>query len=170
MNSYYLHLLPGITGFHAKKRLTMYCCYDNSAKPLTEKILDRPRLIKRIKEQIKFNELAHIATFNVTEYEKQLALALDIPVFGCDPDLWYLGTKSGSREVFKKLGIKLPAGFENLKNEKDIAYSLALLKINNPLLEKAVVKTNDGFSGEGNAIFNYAELDATDNNLSETIF
>ncbi|MEO8146575.1 MAG: ATP-grasp domain-containing protein [Bacteroidia bacterium] len=166
---YYLHLLPGITGYHASQRLILFSCYDASDKSLTQKILERPRLIKRIKDEIKFTELAHIATFNVTDYEKQLALALDIPIFGCNPDLWYLGTKSGSREIFKKLGIRLPAGFENLKNEKEIANALAQLKINNPSLEKAVVKMNDGFSGEGNAIFYFRELKATDKNLTESI-
>lgn len=35
---YYLHLLPGITSQHARKRLTMLSCYDASTKSLTEKI------------------------------------------------------------------------------------------------------------------------------------
>src|SRR6187455_3839074 len=48
---YYLHLLPGITGHHAQKRLHLLSCYDNSIKPLTQKILDRPRLIERIRQQ-----------------------------------------------------------------------------------------------------------------------
>src|SRR3954451_7316111 len=46
---YYLHLLPGITGKHARKRMTMLSCYDASAKPLTQKILDRPRLMEQIR-------------------------------------------------------------------------------------------------------------------------
>src|SRR5438270_1063681 len=49
---YYLHLLPGITGHHARQRLTILSCYDASAKPLTQKILERPRLINRIKQKI----------------------------------------------------------------------------------------------------------------------
>ena len=166
---YYLHLLPGITGQHARQRLTLLSCYDASEKSLTEKILGRPRLLRRIKDEIKFKEMAHIATFNVTEYEKQLAVALDIPLFGCDPDLWYLGTKSGCRELFKRLGIRLPAGAENLKDEKDIADALAALKRENPSLQKAVVKMNDGFSGEGNAIFSFKDLNVKDKNLSQTI-
>ncbi len=166
---YYLHLLPGITGYHAYQRLKLLSCYDSSDKSLTEKILERPRLIKRIKDEIKYIDLAHIATFNVTDYEKQLALELDIPIFGCNPDLWYLGTKSGCRELFKKLEIRLPAGFENLKNEKEIANALAQLKTANPSLKKAVVKMNDGFSGDGNAIYYYKDLNASDKNLAETI-
>src|SRR6185436_15012688 len=129
---YYIHLLPGITGNHARQRLTLLSCYDASRKSLTEKILDRPRLMKRIREQIKFPEMAHMACFNVTDLEKQLALALDIPIYGCDPGLSYLGTKSGSRRIFKKLGIPVPYGIENLQSEDEIAAALSHLKKNNP--------------------------------------
>ena len=166
---YYLHLLPGITGYHARQRLTLLSCYDASRKSLSEKILERPRLIKRIREIIKFPEMTHMACFNVTDYEKQLALTLDIPIYGCDPKLLYLGTKTGSRRLFKKLGIPTPDGIENLQNEKDIAAALSQLKKNNPALQKAVVKMNDGFSGEGNAIFYYKELDAANEDLERTI-
>src|SRR6185503_6843959 len=157
---YYIHLLPGITGNHARQRLTILSCYDASRKSLTDKILDRPRLMKRIREQIKFPEMAHMACFNVTDLEKQLALALDIPIYGCDPRLSYLGTKTGSRRIFKKLGIPVPYGIENLQNEDEIAAALCQLKKNNPGLQKAVVKMNDGFSGEGNAIFYYTGIDS----------
>ncbi len=153
---YYLHLLPGITGYHARKRLTLLSCYDASRISLTEKILRRPRLIQRIKEQIKYPELAHMVCFNETEAEKELALALNIPVYGTDPGLWFLGTKSGSRQIFKKLHLDLPKGMENLNTELEIASALAKLKAENPGLRKAVIKMNDGFSGEGNAIFRYA--------------
>src|SRR5499427_8402033 len=47
---YYLHLLPGITGYHARKRLTLLSCCDSSTKSLTQKILDRPRLIETIRQ------------------------------------------------------------------------------------------------------------------------
>jgi hypothetical protein len=166
---YYLHLLPGITGYHARQRLTLLSCYDASRKSLTEKILDRPRLIKRIMEMIKFPEMAHMACFNVTEHEKQLALTLGIPIYGCDPRLLYFGSKSGSRFIFKKLGILLPEGIEDLMDENDIAAALSQLKKNNPGLQKAVVKMNDGFSGDGNAIFYYRELDSNDQDLEQAI-
>ena len=166
---YYIHLLPGITGYHARQRLTMLSCFDASRKPLTEKILDRPRLIKRIRDQIKFPEMAHMTCFNVTDLEKQLALMLDIPLYGCDPRLLYLGTKTGSRRIFKNLGIPVPAGIENLQNENEIAAALLQLKKHNPALQRAVVKMNDGFSGEGNAIFYYREIDAENENAEYII-
>lgn len=167
---YYLHFLPGITGYHARQRLTLFSCYDASAKSLTEKILDRPRLIKRVKGQIKFPALAHISCFNVTDFEKRLALELDIPIFGCDPNLSYLGTKTGSRQIFRRLSIPLPEGFEALQNENDIAIALAQLKKNNPVLLRAVVKLNEGFTGgEGNAVFNYSDLNVADQDLAGEI-
>lgn len=152
---YYLHLLPGITGYHALQRLTLLSCYDASSKSLTEKILDRPRLIERIKKSIPEDHAAHMACFNVTPYERSLAVKLDIPIFGCDPDLLNLGSKSSSRQIFRECGLPFPAGFENLYSQEDIINALAALKSQNPLLRKAVVKINDGFSGEGNGIFSF---------------
>ena len=165
---YYLHLLPGITGYHASKRLTMLSCYDSSPISLTEKILQRKQLLRRIKKTIPANDAAHLVCFNVTSHEKKLALTLGIPVYGCDPDLYWLGTKSGSRKVFKTVGIDTPEGRENLYTKQDIIDSLFELKIQNPLLRKAVVKLNDGFSGDGNAIFDYCDFDV-ECDLKETI-
>ncbi|MEN9570302.1 MAG: hypothetical protein RL172_1533 [Bacteroidota bacterium] len=158
---YYLHLLPGITGYHARQRLTLLSCYDASKKSLTEKILARPRLMKRILEHVKDPLMAHIACFNVTAHEKKLAVALNIPVYGTDPSLLYLGTKSGGRKVLKEAGVPIPDGFEDLQDEDSIVQALIRLKANNPALSKAVVKMNDGFSGEGNAIFYYRDCDCS---------
>lgn len=166
---YYLHLLPGITGYHARQRLHLYSCYDSSNTSLTDKILARPRLINRIKEHIKNHDLAHMVCFNVTEKEEMLSVLLDTPIYGCDPSLLWIGTKSGCRSLFKKLGIPVAEGFEHLRDEKDIASSLAALKRKNPLLRKAVVKMNDGFSGDGNAIFHYSDLHQSDVDLELNI-
>jgi hypothetical protein len=154
---YYLHLLPGITSYHARQRLTLLSCFDGSAKPLTDKILERPRLIQRIRQSIPANHPAHISFFNVTEKERELALQLNLPIYGTNPDLNFLGTKSGSRKIFKACGIPLPDGFEDVQNEEEVIEKLALLKQMHPGLQKAVIKLNDGFSGDGNAIFSYKD-------------
>ena len=161
---YYLHLLPGITGHHARQRLHFFSCYDASPQvSLTEKILARPRLIKRIKKAIPKDYLAHLACFNVTDHERKLAVTLDLPVYGCNPDLLYWGTKSGSREIFRECGVDMPPGYENLQTEEDIIDALTDLHYQYPDLKKAVIKMNDGFSGEGNAVFRYEKLTAPDN-------
>jgi hypothetical protein len=154
---YYLHLLPGITGYHAQRRLTLLSCHDSSSKPLTKKILDRPRLIERIKQCIPTDHNAHMACFNVTTMERALAVQLQLPIYGCDPDLYELGSKSNGRKIFKECGIAVPEGFEDLSNEEDIARSLYELKKANPALKGGVVKINDGFSGDGNALYIYDE-------------
>ena len=154
---YYLHLLPGITGYHARKRLTLISCYDTSPEPLTKKILQRPRLIERIRQSIPPGHVAHIACFNATALERTLAVRLKIPIYGCDPSLIYLGTKSGSRRAFVKAGVCIPPGTENLKNYDDIVHAVAALKDMYPEIKKAVIKLNDGFSGDGNAIIKYPE-------------
>jgi hypothetical protein len=153
---YYLHLVPGLPVAHARSRLTLLSAGDCSELTLTRKILDRPRLLGRIRAAIGEPELAHLSCFNVTDCERTLAVRLGIPLYGCDPELLALGQKSGSRRVFREAGIRMPDGQENLRDEKDVAEALAALKRRNPALARAAVKLNDGFSGEGNAVFSFS--------------
>ncbi|MDX1440530.1 MAG: hypothetical protein R3284_11565, partial [Rubricoccaceae bacterium] len=118
---YYLHLLPGIPSVHARERLQMLACHDASDLPLTQKILSRPRLIERIRNSIKDLNDAHLTCFNATELERTLAVQLGIPLYACDPALQYLGTKSGSRHVFREAGIPMPGGMEDLRDMAEVA-------------------------------------------------
>lgn len=152
---YYLQLLPGVPRDHAMARLTLLACHDASPRPLTEKILERPRLLARLREGIGSGEAVHMTCFNVSSLERRLALALDAPVYGCDPELLPLGTKTGSRRIFRDAGLLLADGEEDLRDEADVSAALIALKERDPGLRRAVVKLNDGFSGEGNAIFDY---------------
>jgi hypothetical protein len=152
---YYLHLLPGIPGSHARSRLMLVSCNDASPVPLTRKVLARPRLLERIRRAIPDSASAHMTCFTVTELERKLSLVLDLPIYGCDPSLQGWGSKSGSRKIFREAEIDLPFGFEDLTNAADIADALAELKRKKPKLSKAVVKLNEGFSGEGNALFDF---------------
>ncbi len=152
---YYLHLLTGVPASHARRRLTLLSCHDASGRPLSRKILERPRLQRRIREAIPHGSDAHLVCFNSTPLERTLAVRLGIPLYAADPALSDLGTKSGCREVFREAGVPLPDGFERLRDEDDIVEALDGLKARNPSLRKAVVKLNEGFSGEGNAVFRY---------------
>ena len=154
---YYLHLLPGIPSRHARSRLTLLSCHDAAPIALTGKILERPRLMDRIRHSIPDPAAAHLTCFNVSPLERSLAVQLGIPVYGCDPDLLALGTKSGSRRLFREAGVPIPEGFEDLGDEQQLADALATLKGRSPGLRRAVVKLNDGFSGEGNALFDFTE-------------
>ena len=152
---YYLQLLAGIPASHARGRLTLLCAYDSSPRALTEKILERPRLIDRIRAGIQDPGRAFLTVFNSTPLERRLAVLLGIPLFGCDPSLTHLGTKSGGRKVFRDAGIATPAGFEELWTPTDAVVALAELKRMRPGLKRAVVKLNASFSGEGNTVFRY---------------
>ena len=53
----------------------------------------------------------------------------------------------GRKKNFRQSGVLLPDGFEDLHTKEDIIKALVTLKSKDPLLRKAVVKMNDGFSG-----------------------
>lgn len=149
---YFLHLLPGIPGQHARQRLRLMSCHDASPVPLSRKILERPRLMARIREAIPDLATAHMVCFNATALERTLAVRLGLPLYGADPDLAHLGTKSGSRRIFREAGVDMPDGFEELRDAEDVFTAVTELKRRHPALKKVVVKLNDGFSGEGNAV------------------
>ncbi|MBD2019538.1 carboxylate-amine ligase, partial [Leptolyngbya sp. FACHB-36] len=49
---YYLQLLPGIPFSHARERLLLLSTYDSSLTSLSQKVIDRPRLMERIRQAI----------------------------------------------------------------------------------------------------------------------
>ena len=152
---YYLRFIRDIDIRDARSRLTMLTCRDASAAPLTEKILSCPWLLERIRSLVDDPIDAHATCFTATALERTLAVQLGLPLYACDPALGYLGTKSGSRDVFREAGVRMPPGFEHLRSEDDMVRALAELKRQQPTLHRAVIKLEEGFSGEGNAIFSY---------------
>ncbi len=154
---YYLELLPGIPSSHARDRLDLFSTYDSSLKPLSEKILERPRLIQRIREKIKPTE-AYMTCYNATALERSLSLALGLPLLAVNPDLLYWGTKSGSRQIFAECGLPLPDGSPLTHHVAELAEMTASLWERQPSLRQIVIKLNEGFSGEGNALLALAPL------------
>lgn len=154
---YMLSLISGIPNEHMRRRLTVISIYDSSLTPLSKKILRRPRLVDRIRQCIE-PDRAMMTCFTVSEAERSLAVELGIPMYGVDPDLLWLGTKSGSRTVFREAGVPLLPGAENLQSEDDVIEALDSLWGGNPALDKVVVKHNTGFSGQGNAILDLGAI------------
>lgn len=154
---YYLHLLAGVPASHARARLTMLCAYDASPRPLTQKVLERPRLIERIRHAVQDPTRAYLTVFNSTPLERKLSVLLGIPLNGLDPALAHLGSKSGGRRVFKEAGIEMPVGIEDIYTPEEAAEALGDLKRQRPTLRRALIKLNNSFSGEGNALVRFPE-------------
>ncbi|ERN42741.1 hypothetical protein KR51_00005890 [Rubidibacter lacunae KORDI 51-2] len=154
---YYLQLLPGIPFSHARDRLLLLTAYDSSLRPLTEKILERPRLIERIRLSLR-RDRAYMVCYNSTALEQELSLQLGIPLLASDPGLLYWGSKSGSREIFAETSVFHPDGSKCVWNAEDLARETALLWERQPHLQRCVVKLNEGFSGEGNALLDLRSL------------
>jgi hypothetical protein len=149
---YYLALLPGIIPSHARARLRLICVNDGSADSLSTKLLARPRLLANIGSLIPDRSRSHLVPYNVTELERDLALALGIPLYGADPRFFPFGTKTGCRRLFAEEGVRHPQGFEDLHTIDDVINSLAQLRATAPTAHEAMVKLNEGVSGEGNAL------------------
>lgn len=156
---YYLQLLPGIPFSHARQRLLLLSTYDASFKPLTEKILLRPRLVDRIRRAMRPHK-SYIVCFNSTYLEQELSTQLNIPLFACSPNLLYWGSKSGSREIFQECEIPHPDGSLQLNSVEAVVEEAAQLWQRQPELKRIVVKLNDGFSGKGNAILDLRPFDS----------
>ena len=159
---YYLGLLPGVIASHAKKRLFLVTPLDGSARPLTEKLLARPRLIEHIRSLIVDPDRAHLVPYNTTEIDRDLALQLGIPLYGADPKFFPLGTKSGARRIFAEEGVPHPLGVENLRSADQIVDAILEMRSTRPALREVVVKLNEGVSGEGNALVDLAGVTSTD--------
>ncbi|MDB9528650.1 carboxylate-amine ligase [Oscillatoria sp. CS-180] len=154
---YYLELLPGIPSSHARDRLDLFATYDASHKPLTQKLLERPRLLEKIRRRL-HPEYAYMVCYNSTPLERELALKLEIPLLALDPDLLYWGTKSGSRQIFAECGVPHPDGSDLVETADDLAEVTADLWERQPHLKRIVIKLNEGFSGEGNALLQLQPL------------
>ena len=156
---YYLQLLPGIPFSHARARLLLLSTYDSSLKPLSQKILERPRLIERIRKAMRLDR-SYMVCFNSSLLEQELSLKLGIPLLASCPDLLYWGSKSGSREIFKNAGVLHPDGSLSVENEKNLLTKAVELWQRKPDLKRIVIKLNEGFSGEGNALLDLTPIAA----------
>jgi len=155
---YYLSLLPGVIPSHARQRLFLISPLDLSVRALSDKLLERPRLMKRIRSLIMDPDRAHLVPFNTTNREKELAVQLGIPMYGADPKLFPLGTKSGCRKIFTEEKVPHPIGVENLGSNEELIEAITQMRARKPSMKQVLVKLNEGVSGEGNAVVDLTGL------------
>jgi hypothetical protein len=157
---YYLALLPGVIPTHARARLSLVSLNDASPRSLSEKLLDRPRVLARIAALIPNRHRSHLVPYNTTELERDVALCLGIPMLAADPRLAELGSKTGCRRLFGALDVPYPMGTEDLHGISDVADALVTMRARRPSMRSAIVKLNEGVSGAGNAVVRLVGLPA----------
>ena len=174
---YYLRFLAD--PHDARRRLQLVAVGDPSIGSLSEKLLARPADRDRLRTAIEAagggdgggggGGGGGMLPFNVTRAEQALADALGLDLYGPRPELVWLGSKSGSRQVAMEAGVAVLAGTEDIFSVAELAKAIAGLRESRPDASAVVVKLNNGFSGQGNAI---VELDGLADPLpaSTTVF
>jgi len=153
---YYLRLIPEADD--ARARVELLSPDDDSPRPLARKILEQSELLARLAKLVPDHDRAFILPFNVRGFERDLALALDIPIYGIDNRFARYGTKTGARRLFESAGVSHPAGVDGLRSSAELADALISLRHARPGLEGAVVKHDDAVSGDGNRIMPLRDL------------
>ena len=156
---YYLALLPGVIPSHARARLHMVSADDGSPRPLTTKLLERPRILEAIRTRIPDRALCHLVPYTTTTHERDLALALGIPLYGADPRHLPFGTKTGCRRLFEETGVAHPLGWEGILGRRG-GGGAGSHAGGQARMTAAIVKHNDGVAGRGNAVVDLRALPA----------
>jgi len=155
---YYFRLVPDLDTPEARGRFFPVSLVDGRNEPLSRKLVDRPGAIRRIRGLIGTPEVALVIPFCMTEDEVRLAEALQLPIYGSDPALNWLGHKVGGRRVFEEEEVPHPAG-SNIRSSDELPDALRELRARSPQAHSAVVKLDRGVSGLGNALL---DLDAAE--------
>ena len=146
---YYLSFLS-IDQTSARRRLKLFSADDAGEPALCEK-LHAQDARSRLSEVLGTVE-GYLLPFNVTPCEASLARSLGLELLGAAPRLAYLGSKSGARRVARAAGVHVTDGVEDLRSMREVEEAVAAVLRRNPHTERVVIKLNNGFSGQGNAI------------------
>ncbi|GLW91307.1 hypothetical protein [Actinokineospora globicatena] len=151
---YALDLVPSMPRSHARARLTMLDCGNTDPIPLTAKILQRPGLLARLRGFA--GQDGVLVPFTSSALERTLAVRLGVPLYAPDPDLAELGSKTGSRSLFRAAGVPIAEGVEGLRDFGDLVGALAHLRERDPTTARAIIKLNYSFGAGGNVLFSFA--------------
>jgi PGM1 C-terminal domain len=155
---YYISLLPLRFRLSARKRLRLVSLGDSGQPPLSEKLVGRPDVLERIRRTVTDFTAAYLMPYNSTAVERDIALALGIPLYGAAPHHAWLGTKSGGRALFAQAGVPHPLGVEDVRSIADATDAIRTLRAAKPELGQLVIKLDNAVSGEGNALLDLTGL------------
>lgn len=155
---YYLSFLPDPD--HARRRLRLLSVGDPEPCALSAKLLANPQVLDEVRAAAGGGD-AYVLPFNVTDLEAAVCDRLALPLFGPSPGLVELGSKTGSRRVARQAGVAVPDGDEGLYSMDEVEDAISALRARRPDVDAVVVKLNNGFSGQGNAIVAVDRLAST---------
>lgn len=153
----YLALAPPEAHDTIRRNSLLLSPDDPSPRPLAEKVLDSPAVLDAVKRFVG-DDPALIEPWNVTEAERDFAVALDIPINGTDPSLRGLATKSAGRRLFREAGVPLPAGIEDVTAPDEVVAAITAMRRADPGLPGVVVKLDDSVAGDGNVVLRFDDL------------
>jgi hypothetical protein len=125
---------------------------------LSAKLLEQDSLLDKLKDEIERRDDAYILTFNVSSWERAISERIQTPLYGPSPEAAELGSKSGSRRVAREANVPVLPGHEDLFSVAELEQAIHQLRAELPGLETVVLKLNNGFSGQGNAVIELADL------------
>lgn len=157
---YYLKLISGDPTKikEMKTRLTHISVDNKRTISLTRKVLDNQRAITKIKKALGDSRKGMLRCYNPGDLERRLAVKIGIPIFGGAEKFDFVGTKSGSRKIFKLAGLDYIPGWIYLKNFTELSIAMAKLLKDHPYYKKLMVKLDYSSSGRGNAVFKAKEF------------
>lgn len=154
---HYFGLLPAECRADARRRFRVLVVDDLSPRPVARKLLERPDLLATLR--FSFGERpAFIEPWNVGPDELQLALALDVPINGTDPERWPLGYKSAGRRLLAAAGVPIPYGVEDVHSVEEAIDAALEIRRLRPAAPGLVLKHDDSGSGDGNALVDLSGL------------
>lgn len=144
-----LELIPGAPAGWLRRRLRLIPLHDRSPRPLTDKLLERPRLLEQLRRLLRPG--AMLAAYAVGEGERRVAERLGLQLEASAADLADLGSKAGAAVVFRELGLPQPRSTELCFSLEALAEAIEVLLLSQPDLDAVVVKLNRMAGGHGNA-------------------
>jgi PGM1 C-terminal domain len=153
---YYLGFLSD--DHSARRRLHLVALEDSTPRPLSAKLLERPDMLTYVRGLLEGRPGSYLLPFNVTPLETRVAEWIGVPVYGPHHDLIPLGSKSGSRHVARAAGVPVLEGAEDLRSVDEVESAAIDVLARRPDAQAIVVKLNNGFSGQGNAVIDRADV------------
>ncbi|KAH9084803.1 hypothetical protein Ae201684P_002042 [Aphanomyces euteiches] len=94
---------------------------------LTTVLLYSPHCLKKIKRFVRGKE-AYIVSGTVGPEDKRLAISLQLPLLGIDPDAALLyATRSGAKRLFMAADVNIPIGAHDIYDDDELIQSLSKL-------------------------------------------